>query len=333
MLHAVLTAIGLMASSAMASDWIEAEWSGGAGKTPLTVYGTFDLPVFKPLLEAFSAQHPEYQLRYWLASSTAIDRHVSGAQRPDADLVFSSAVALQLRSVNGGQGLAHDNAPDAWRARLFPLAVEPIVAVYHTERAPWIDQVKSRKHLTELLTDRQSTTRATGVMYDPRQSGVGYLLATQDVEQSSAYWPMLDAIGSSGGWSLRCCSAQMIDSVESGTVDLAYNVLGSYAQARVQANPKLAIKVFGDYQLVMPRTAWIPKWSGNPSGAKEFIDFVRSDAGQALLPAGSRLNQLYRQVGAPRKSIRLTPALILYLDPAKRRQFLATWDTVVNPID
>jgi len=45
------------------------------------------------------------------------------------------------------------------------------------------------------------------------------------------------------------------------------------------------------------------------------------------------LNQLYRQVGAPRKSIRLTPALILYLDPAKRRQFLATWDTVVNPID
>ena len=342
-MRAFATAVGLVlraslllsagASAADDLDWIEAQWQGGTGDHSLTLYGTYDLPVFQPVLDAFVATHPEYQVNYRVASSTALDQRVSQDRQADADLIFSSAVALQLKSVNGGQAQRFTDSPDAWRGQLLPLAIEPVVSVYDTTRARWVEGINTRTALSDALTKAAGFSRFTGVMYDPRQSGVGYLLATQDVEQSLAFWPMIDAVSQAGGWLLSCCSAQMIDKVESGQADMAYNVLGSYAQARVDANPSLAIKVFGDYQLVIPRTAWIPRWSDNAVGAAQFIEFVRSPRGQSFLPDGAQLDRLNNQIEAPRKPIRLTPALTLYLDPAKRRQFLQTWDTLMSAPD
>ncbi|MEZ5476924.1 MAG: hypothetical protein R3E95_05405 [Thiolinea sp.] len=76
----------------------------------------------------------------------------------------------------------------------------------------------------------------------------------------------------------------MLDAVRSGELLLAYNVLGSYAQADLSRYPELGMILPGDYTLVMSRIAFVSKRARNPALAHRFfLDYLLSLRGQSLL--------------------------------------------------
>ena len=320
-------ALGIALSlSADAAEWIESTYSHVPDPTQhLRIYGTHDLDAIQPLLDAFVDQ-TGIGLTYVTANSRALHEQVAQARRPDADLVFSSATGLQVKAVNDGwaQKIESDTSgAHQWRNRLFQVSIEPIVAVFDKRRTPWMQRTRSRAQLTEQLRRRADTAGSVAV-YNPAISGLCYLLATQDSEQTPTFWPLIDQFRAVGMREF-CCSADMLDAVEFGTSILAYNVLESYAATRLVTNPNLGLMRFQDYQLVVPRTLWVPVWSPRPDLAARFIAFMRAPEGQAQLPARNRLEQLNNTQAAPLKPIRLSPALILYLDDFKRERFMQRW--------
>jgi iron(III) transport system substrate-binding protein len=126
----------------------------------------------------------------------------------------------------------------------------------------------------------------------------------------------------------------LLDRVASGNLLLAYNELGSYAQARIDAGAPLAIVQPEDYTLVLLRTAVIPRAAAHPEQARSFLDYLLSPRGQRVLATEARLSPVLPQSDAPARTVRpitLGPGLMVYLDTLKRRQFLETWRATVQP--
>ena len=89
--------------------------------------------------------------------------------------------------------------------------------------------------------------------------------------------------------------------------------------------------------MVIVRSAFVHVGAANPSGAADFIRYIRSPAGQITIAERTELMPLNRQLGShndPQNQlasstnfhpIRLGPELLLYLDRSKRERFLNRW--------
>ena len=64
------------------------------------------------------------------------------------------------------------------------------------------------------------------------------------------------------------------DDVSSGKIAVAYNVLGSYAMARRDAQDTIRIIAPQDFTTVMMRTVLIPTTSQQPAIASKFVDHL-----------------------------------------------------------
>ena len=165
-----------------------------------------------------------------------------------------------------------------------------------------------------------------------RQSGLGYLFATQDARLSESFWRLMEAMGDLKV-RLYCCSSQMLADLENGTLMVAYNVLGSYAAARVAAREDLLIAPLTDDRHLMLRTALIPKAAPNPQAGGEFIDFLVAAKTRALISRTTGLPPLDPDQLAEEPALRpitLGPALMVYLDRLKRRDFIAAWTSAIK---
>ena len=318
----IFALIALLCPPAVADDWVEDRWS--LGPTPrLQVYGTYDLSEFEPALRFF-VESSGLGVDYYVANSRDLDVQIVQPQRKGVDVVFSSALDLQMKATNDGFAKRFAQPGDLqWRGALFQISLEPIVSVFNTDLIPWASNVTDRADLARRLRARTQGLPGGATLYDPQISGLGYLLSTQDSEQSDTFWELLAAF-SEFGLSPQCCSSDMLKRVALGQSALAYNVLESYALDQVSFNPDLEILRFADYQLVVPRTAWVPRGSERSDEAFAFIEFLRG-SGQQQLPLQNRLQQLSSEQRAPLKPIRLSPALILYLDDYKQRRFMRQW--------
>ncbi|WP_338153270.1 hypothetical protein [Pseudophaeobacter leonis] len=69
---------------------------------------------------------------------------------------------------------------------------------------------KTRQELIEALRARPETFHGRVGTYDVRDSGLGYLLATQDARASETYWRLMEVMGALDV-RLYCCSGSMID--------------------------------------------------------------------------------------------------------------------------
>jgi iron(III) transport system substrate-binding protein len=163
--------------------------------------------------------------------------------------------------------------------------------------------------------------------YDVRQSGLGYLFATQDARVSETYWRLTEVLGALDA-KLFCCSSDMIDAVVSGELAVAYNVLGSYAANRSDSDA-FTIVYPSDFTAIMLRTILIPTTSERPDLAKDFVDFVLDSS---YRPDGAPIlavPELEPNVDATVNRIRMGPALLVYLDTFKKRSFLAEWENAI----
>lgn len=330
------------AGAAEAQMNARAEFGAPDAPQELLIRAAADLAFFAPVLEDFSARHPDIRVVFEDYNTNVLYSETRAAcadPAPDADLVLSSAVDLQVRLVNDGCARPYRSARTQalaaalnWRDELFGVTQEPAVMVYNRKLVPEAEVPQSRFDLLDLMRRTDGRYQGRIATYDIERSGVGYLLAFSDSLQATTFGSLLEAFGRSGAVR-TCCSVEIIQGVEEGRYLLAYNVLGSYALARAAQNPDLGLIAASDYLLVLHRAAFIPKGARHPAQAGLFLDYLLSPEGRAALAAQNliveaesdpRLNRP-QDGSAYARPIPLAPTLLLGLDRMKRAAFLKSY--------
>ncbi|ARJ70983.1 ABC transporter substrate-binding protein [Paracoccus contaminans] len=137
-----------------------------------------------------------------------------------------------------------------WRNELFGLTREPAAIIYNRRLVPEDQAPLSRYALLDALARDPGRYRGKVATYDIGRSGVGYVMAFSDSLRSSTFGRLVQAFRSVGA-EATCCSAEIIDGVARGRWLVAYNVLGSYALRRAEAEPDLRIVLPQDYTLLL----------------------------------------------------------------------------------
>lgn len=315
-----------------ASEWEDQRvFNADAEGARLRVISSTDTALFAPIIEGFVAENPSISVEYLVTGTADIDRLVRAT--PDVfDVVISSAMDLQLKLANDGFALPVEDVdlpPWAqWHDRLFAFTSEPATIVVNRDAFAGGPIPQTRQDLIETLRARPEEFRGKVGTYDIRQSGLGYLFATQDARASETYWRLMEVLG---GLDVRlyCCSADMINDLADGKIAVAYNVLGSYAAVRAEGKDSLEIILPSDFQTTMMRTAMVLRDAQDPKSAAMFVRHLiaknsePSDEGFALprLVSGTETDE--------RAAISLDPALLTFLDRLKRRKFLSEWENAV----
>ncbi len=305
----------------------------GTGGEELRIISTTDIDLFQPLILGFQALRPELTIQYAQASSTAVFQAVTGGDEA-YDLAISSAMDLQTKAANDGFVRSYSSAVTAqfpdwshWRRQVIGFSQEPAVLVAARGAFDGLTMPRTRAELIEVLRSNPERFAGRIATYDVRESGLGYLFATQDARQSDGYWRLTEVMGALRP-RLYCCSSLMIRAIEEGEILLAYNVLGSYAQRRLQSSERGMIVPMADYTNVMIRSILIPKRAPNPAAAGQFIDFLLSPEGRAILQRDVGLPPLVPDQPVTDYSlrpIRFGPGLLVYLDQLKRKRFIDEW--------
>ncbi len=310
----------------------------GTGDRILRIVSTTDLAVFEPYIQAFRRAQPGVSIDYSVVSSSVLHRAILGGAQ--FDLAVSSAMDLQFQLANDGFAQRYNSSatealPDwaRWRDLIFAFTTEPAVVVINSARFAGLSLPTTRQELIAILRDNPDRFSGAVGTYDVRDSGLGYLFATQEDRSTDAYWRLNEVMGRLGP-RLYCCSAQMIDDVAEGRLALAYNVLGSYAAERLarDSGGRVQILKMQDFSNAMLRTAFVPASAQETEAAGALIDMLatlalREAPGDWPLPPLS-------QAGAGQAigfgPIRLGPALMVYLDPLNRRAFLTEWENAME---
>ena len=339
----LVLALGLLVLSALAAGAFDLEEetrfaAPGAAEGPeLRILSTTDTAVFAPLIRAFQAAHPGTGVLYAVASSQEVHRAIYD-EGAGFDLAISSAMDLQMKLANDGLALPHRSpATNAlpgwarWRDHLFAFAQEPVVLIIAGPALTGLAMPRTRQELVELLRDNPGRFLGRIGTYDPNLSGAGYLFATQDARQSDTFWRLAEVMGTLSP-RLYATSGGMIDDLQAGRLALAYNVLGSYAAARLPGDGDGQIVELEDFTLTLLRTALIPRSAPNPDRGAAFLDFLLSPQGQRLVAEAAGLPPIDEgalAAGQHLRPIRLDPGLLVYVDPIKRQRFLREWTAAV----
>nr|CAA6826991.1 MAG: Sensor protein PhoQ (EC [uncultured Thiotrichaceae bacterium] len=306
----------------------------------LRILSSTDLNYFVPLITTYQQTHETTEVLYTVASSTEVFKAIHD-EKLDYDLVISSAMDLQTKLVNDGfakrySSVETNNLPAwaKWQNSLFAFTQEPAVLIASKKGLAELPVPNNRQDLITLLRDNPQYFKGKIGTYDLRISGAGYLFATQDVRQSDAFWRLAEVMGSLSP-KLYCCSSDMIEDLESGEILMAYNVMGSYAEAVLKSNTDDTVIALSDYTHFLLRTAFIPNTSTQPEAAATFIDFLIGNGGRKSIKQEAGLPPIDGEALAKDlhlRPIRLGPELLVYLDRIKRKRFLDEWtDAMVQP--
>lgn len=318
----------------MAVDWEERTLFNAQESAPiLRVISSTDTAFFAPIIESFIADNPTVSIEYSVTGS--VDVYQRFKETPaHFDVVISSAMDLQIKLVNDGYALQLQDFshPDwaHWRRSLFGFTLEPAAIVVNNAAFSTMAIPQSRQEMIEVLRANPDEFRSKVGTYDVRQSGLGYLFATQDARTSETYWRLMEVMGNLNT-QLYCCSGDMIEDLAQGTIAISYNVLGSYAAARTDLAEKITVILPSDFPTTMMRTALVSGESALSSLSTSFVRHLTSsswrdqDVDIFPAPTSSQANSS----SAQRSTIALEPGLMIYLDRLKRQTFIEAWESAI----
>jgi iron(III) transport system substrate-binding protein len=318
----------------------------------VVIYSTTDSKIADPLLKDFAALYPKIKVEYNDINSTELyNRFISevAAGGGSGDVLWSSAMDLQMKLANDGYAAAYQS-PEAdqlppwsiWKGEAYGTTFEPIVFVYNKRLLKPEEAPQTHAALTKLLRAQKDRFKGKLTAYDPERSGVGFLLLTQDARTDPGYEEAARAYGSVGV-KLYTSIGAMLERITSGEHILGFNIFSSYARAKQKKDPSLEIVYPKDYTLVMSRIAILPKAARHPNASKVFLDYLLSGRGQEIVAHGVGLGSIRSDVtgdgtaaslgasmGSTLKPIPVSPALLVYLDQAKRLEFLNKWQQALG---
>jgi len=298
----------------------------------------------QPLIAHFEAGHRGLAVDYVELGSAELMQAFLAAGGRGVDVLWSSAMDLQIKLVNDGHAARHVSVHAAslprwavWKHEAYATTYEPVGLAYHRNALPAGEVPRTHVALAALLRAEPARFRQRVATYDIERSGLGYLLAAHDAQVTQGAWELVQALAASQA-RLYGNTQDMLDGVRSGQTLLAYNVLGTYAAAAAASHPELGLVYPADYTLIASRVAFVALQAPNAEGARLWLDHLLSPAGQRVLAdechlypvrsdldgthGGSRLQQ---QLGAAARPIALGPGLLAPLDQSRRAAFLRRW--------
>jgi iron(III) transport system substrate-binding protein len=131
---------------------------------------------------------PDIEVHYFVTGTTELD-DVFRNNADQFDVVISSAMDLQLKLANDGfaarlDGISHPEWAQ-WRDSLFAFTIEPAAIVINNAAFADLPIPATRQDLIEVLRENSEKFMGKVGTYDVRQSGLGYLFATQDARVMS----------------------------------------------------------------------------------------------------------------------------------------------------
>ncbi|MBU3029372.1 ABC transporter substrate-binding protein [Paracoccus marinaquae] len=302
----------------------------------IRVISTTDLVSIDSVLRDFVEGHPGSRIRYAQAASVEVFRaiHDEGAAY---DLVMSSAMDLQMKLANDGFAASVQPQIGAlpawarWRDQLYGVALEPVLTLASRRAFGDLPIPRTRRDLIAMLRENPDRFDGRIASYDPRSSGVGYFLISQDSQQSDGFWRLAEVMGRLNA-RLFCCSGEMIDELRAGRLAIAYNVVASYAARYTPDDPDLVRLALEDYTLAIIRSALVPANAGNPEGATDLLSYLLSppaqqhfaeSSGTALMPGAGQPPQPHL------RPIRLDAGLLVYDDQLRRAGLLSEWNAAM----
>lgn len=325
-------------------DLIDAAEREGA----VTVYGTIGDGRIDKIAAAFEKKYPRVRVKYIdMTADQAFRRTIAEGRgrRGVGDIVWTSAMDLQIKLVNDGYAQRYDSperdalpAGLVWKNEAFGITAERVVFAYNRRLLDEADVPQTHSAFARFLEGRPDLAGRVAT-YDPKKSAVGFMFLREDVQASADTWQLVAALGKART-RLVTSSDETLKAMSSGEILLAYNVIGSYAQKRQRHDDVIGYVVPQDYTLLMSRIALISREAPHPHAARLFLDFLLSREGQSMLAQQSvqpvredvELPEFLRAKTGQRRTIRVGPALLTHLDQLTRDQFLEKWDEAFGKV-
>lgn len=317
----------------------------------VVIYSTTDTASANPLIKDFQALYPGISVEYNDMNSTEIyNRFISerAAGGTSADLLWSSAMDLQVKLVDEGNALAYASPEIAglpnwavWKNEAFGTTYEPIVIAYNKRLLSGDEIPQSHADMLRVFSQHADKLKGKVTTYDIEKSGVGFMLITQDSKYDPKFWDFVRALGAIGP-RFQSSTGTMLERIGSGENLLGYNIFASYALLRAKKDPSVAIVYPKDYTLVMSRVMFIAKDARQANAARLWLDYVLSKRGQTVVSnaelgsirsdveGATTLAGLTKTLGATLKPIPIGPDLLGYLDQTKRLAFLKQWQQAIR---
>ncbi len=319
---------------------------GARKEGKLVVYGATDSKATQPLIKDFSALYPGITVEYNDMNSTEVyNRYISevAAGGASADVVWSSAMDLQMRLASDGYAMAYKSVEAAkvpgwaiWNDMAYGTTFEPAAIVYNKRLVDAKEVPQTHADFMKLITTEKFKDKVT--TYDIEKSGVGFMFMTQDASMFNQFPALMQAFGTARV-RVQSSTGTMLERISSGENLIGYNVMGSYALVRAKTDPSLGVVLPKDYTLILSRVAFISKTAKNVNGAKLWLDYMLSQRGQTIIANESKLYairadvkgettsaDLIKQIGEKNiKPVPVHPILLQFLGPAKRMAFLKQW--------
>jgi iron(III) transport system substrate-binding protein len=324
---------------------------GARKEGKLVIYSATDSKAAEPLIKDFSALYPGVKVEYNDMNSTEVyNRFISEAAAggATADLMWSSAMDLQVKLVADGYGLAYKSPEGAavpswanWKDTAYGTTFEPAVFVYNKRLVPADEVPSTHADLAKLLATKADKYQGKITTYDIEKAGVGFTFITHDMAANPQFWDFAKAMGQAGV-RVQSSTGTMLERISSGENLIGYNMLGSYALVRAKKDPSIGVAFPKDYTLVLSRVMFINKSAKNVNAAKLWLDYVLSKRGQTVIANDSQLfairsdvtgettsAELTKQLGSAIKPMAVGPDLLQYLDQGKRLAFLKQWKEAI----
>lgn len=319
--------------------------------TVVRVLSTTDRVAAQGLIDDFELRHAGHRVDYVELNSADLYERVSAALRggrAEADIAWSSAMDLQIKLVNDGAAERHvsphaDALPRwaVWKHEAYGTGVEPVGLLVRRDWAEREGPPRTHAALAERLAADPKGLAGRVATYDIARAGLGYLLAAQDLMAHPQHWDLLRALGRCGA-KLHTETRAMLEQVARGDAVLAYNVLGSYAQAFARQRTDVEVAYFSDYTLVASRVAFVVRGAPHAAAARRWLDHLLSPDGQRALARSGGQFPIRADVaaGAPEhppvlgvaaRPISLGPGLLAHLDASKREALLRRWRAAFSP--
>jgi iron(III) transport system substrate-binding protein len=318
----------------------------------VVIYSTTDTAAATPLINDFKALYPGISVEYNDMNSTELyNRFISerAAGGGSADVLWSSAMDLQIKLVNDGNALTYASPEIAslpgwsvWKNEAFGTTYEPIAIVYNKRLLTGDEIPQSHADMLRVFTQKADKLKGKVTTYDIEKSGVGFLLITQDAKTNAGFWDFVRGLGAIGP-RFQSSSGTMMERISSGENLLGYNIFASYAALRAKKDPGIGIVLPKDYTMVMSRVMFASKTAKNLNAAKVWVDYILSKRGQTIIANQSELGSiradvagemtaagLSKTLGASVKPIPVGPELLVYLDQTKRLEFLKQWQQAIK---
>ena len=319
----------------------------------VVVYSVLSNKAAQPLVSDFKALYPGIEVEYdgESGSTEVTERFLAevGAGKPSADVMWSSAMDLQMKLVADGHAASYASPEAAklpawarYKDEAYGTTFEPVVFVYNKQLLNAADVPQDHDEFASMMALRRDLFRGKVTTFDIEKSGVGFMFAAQDSEHYAGIGALLKAMGGAGVHA-SAGTGEMLTKIAAGQYLLGYNVMGAYAMVRSKKDlPSLGVVLPKDYTLVLSRVMFISRNAKHPHAARLWLDYVLSQRGQKVIGDALELFAvrddvqarysaagLAQQMGRAARPIPLSAAITQTLKPGARDELIRQWKSSI----